>query len=183
MTKQSPYLIRLATTEDAPAIRRLVNQAYQELADMGLNYTATYQDEEITLQRMRKGRCYLLLDGQKVIGTILLYEDDYLKRSKKCAYVGQFGIHPDYKRKKLGSLLMDYVEKIALEEGYASIQLDTAKPATHLVNWYLKRDYRIIADGHWHGKTYESWIFEKPLEINNLEFTESSNITLALTRS
>ncbi len=163
MTSISRFHIRLANDSDVPAVRQLVNQAYKELSDMGLNYTATYQDEKVTQDRMKKGRCFLLLDDERIIGTILLYEEDYLKRSKKCAYVGQFGIHPEYKRKRLGSLLMDHVEKIALEECYESIQLDTAKPATHLVDWYLKREYQIIADDKWDGKTYESWIFEKPL--------------------
>jgi GNAT superfamily N-acetyltransferase len=163
MKSESPYLIRLSTDSDVAAVRLLVNQAYKELADMGLNYTATFQDEEKTRQRMNRGRCFLLLDGERIIGTISIHDEDYLKRSKKCAYVAQFGIHPDYKRKKLGSLLMDHVEKLAVDDGYASIQLDTAKPATHLVAWYLKRGYQIIADYKWAGKTYESWIFEKEL--------------------
>jgi predicted N-acetyltransferase YhbS len=157
------YIIRLATDADVSNIRLLVNEAYKELADLGLNYTATYQNEEVTRERMQKGRCFVLLDGELIIGTILFFDRDYLNRNKKCGYVGQFGIHPNYKRKGLGHLLMDYVESLAVQEGYESLQLDTAKPATHLVNWYLKREYQIIASTKWEGKTYESWIFERSL--------------------
>jgi predicted N-acetyltransferase YhbS len=163
----SPYKIRLANENDVPAVRQLVNAAYKELADRGLNYTATYQDNEETWQRMKKGRCFLLFEQDLIIGTILFWEQDFLKRGKKSAYVGQFGIHPEYKRKGLGTLLMNYVEELAIKEGYESIQLDTAQPATHLVNWYLKRQYQIIADEHWEGKTYQSWIFEKELTTIN----------------
>ncbi|MNY69242.1 hypothetical protein D3C86_2071450 [compost metagenome] len=58
---------------------------------------------------------------------------------------------------------MDHVENIATEEGYESIQLDTAKQAPHLVAWYLKRGYQVIAEHKYDGKTYESLIFEKNL--------------------
>lgn len=36
------YTLRPATLEDAPTLRLLLNAAYKELADLGLNYTATY---------------------------------------------------------------------------------------------------------------------------------------------
>lgn len=163
MTKTGSYQIRLATRQDVSNVRRLVNEAYQELAQLGLNYTATYQDETVTLERMEKGRCFLLIDAGQIIGTIIFYDHDHLQRQKKCAYLGQFGIDPRYKRKGLGTLLMNYVEELAAKEGYESIQLDTAKPATHLVDWYLKRKYQIIAEEQWEGKTYQSWIFEKEL--------------------
>jgi hypothetical protein len=38
---------------------------------------------------------------------------------------------------------MDYCEALALAENFDGIQLDTAKPATHLVNWYQKRGYKL----------------------------------------
>ncbi|MBK9322912.1 MAG: hypothetical protein IPM97_08215 [Bdellovibrionaceae bacterium] len=41
-------------------IRQLVNSAYKELADVGLNYTATYQDEIVTRERISKGKALLL---------------------------------------------------------------------------------------------------------------------------
>ncbi len=45
----SDYKIVLATENEISTIRHLVNAAYQQLAEMGLNYTATFQDEEKTL--------------------------------------------------------------------------------------------------------------------------------------
>ena len=61
MATLNEYKIRLAVETDIPSVRRLVNEAYRELADDGLNYTASYQDEVTTGQRMQKGRCFLLL--------------------------------------------------------------------------------------------------------------------------
>lgn len=154
--------IRLARDEDVPAVRLLVNAAYRELAEMGLNYTATYQDEEITRSRMLKGRTFLLCRDTAIIGTIHLREEP-AESGRRAAYIGQFGILPEHKRAGLGTLLMDHVEKVAAQEGFDCLRLDTAKPALHLVRFYEKRGYRIVDETRFEGKTYESWIFEKPL--------------------
>lgn len=53
---------------------------------------------------------------------------------------------------------------LAASENFEGLQLDTAKPALHLVNWYLKRGYKVVGEIHWDGKTYDSYIFEKDLK-------------------
>lgn len=161
-TAPSNIQIRESRDSDIPAIRRLVNAAYRELADQGLNYTGTFQDEDITRDRISKGRAFLLLRNQEIIGTVLFTVKNYFT-GRKTAYVSQLAVTPALKRSGLGSLLMDFCENLAKKEGFEAIQLDTAKPATHLTSWYKKRDYRIIGEVQWEGKTYESWIFEKDL--------------------
>ncbi len=157
------YSLRWVSLDEAPAIRLIANAAYQELADMGLNYTATFQDETETRRRMSKGRTLLVQDGEhKPIGTILMFESNKIT-GRRSAYFGQFGFLPEYKGRGLGSRVMDFVEDLARREGYECAQLDTAKPAKHLVDMYLKRGYRIIGETHFEGKTYDSWIFEKDL--------------------
>lgn len=158
----SHFNIRFVKDEDIPQIRALVNHAYKELADMGLNYTATYQNEEITRDRISKGRAYVLEKDGRLLGTILLTVENYFT-GRKSAYISQFAVHPKYKKQGLGSILMDHCEDLARQEKFEAIQLDTAKPAEHLVRWYQKRGYKIVGEDHYEGKTYESWIFEKDL--------------------
>ena len=152
--------LRIAHKADVPALRLLVNAAYKELSDMGLNYTATYQDEDTTLERINKGRAFIVSDNQEIIGTILFSAENH-KTGRRTAYVGQFAVDPRYKKMGLGSHLMDYCEKLAEDEGFEGIQLDTAIPATHLVRWYQKRGYEVVDTVHWEGKTYDSYILEK----------------------
>jgi predicted N-acetyltransferase YhbS len=160
--KNRSYRLRPANDSDVSAIRLLVNDAYKELADMGLNYTATFQDETITRNRMAKGRTFVLEQNDRIIGTVLFTVENYLSQ-KKTAYVSQLAVDSKLKKCGLGTLLMEHCEDLARREGFEGIQLDTAKPAKHLVEWYLRRGYAILGDAHWEGKTYESWIFEKPL--------------------
>lgn len=158
--KEQKYILRTATDVDIPSLRRLVNIAYKELSDKGLNYTATYQDEDETRDRISKGRAFVLELNNQLIATILFFTKNHFT-NKNTAYVGQFAVHPDLKKQGLGSLLMNYCEKLALDEGFEGLQLDTAKPAKHLVDWYLKRGYKIVGETHWEGKTYDSYVFEK----------------------
>lgn len=154
--------LRQSQDSDVPSIRILVNQAYRELSEMGLNYTAAYQDEQITRERIAKGRAFVLLLNSEIVGTVLFSSKNYFT-NRKTGYVSQLAISPRLKRSGLGSLLMDCCEHLATIESFEGIQLDTAKPAQHLVDWYLQRGYVIVGETRWEGKTYESWIFEKLL--------------------
>lgn len=172
--EKGAFLIREASDSDVPALRILLNQSYRELADMGLNYTATYQDEKITRERISRGQAFALTLGESLVGTVLLTieaERPVLSEDAKeveraltrIAYISQLAIRPDLKRHGLGSMLMDHCEQLARTSGCNRIRLDTAKPAEHLVRWYRQRGYEIVAEARWEDKTYESWIFEKRL--------------------
>ena len=154
------FILRLVTNDDISALRKLVNEAYKELSDQGLNYTATYQDENETRARIQKGRAFVLEESSKLIATVLLSKLNYFT-GRNTAYISQLAVLPEFKEKGIGSLLMDHCESLACEEKYDGVQLDTAQPATHLVNWYLKRGYKIVGEIQWEGKTYDSYIFEK----------------------
>lgn len=158
------FHLRPVCDADIPAIRLLVNAAYKELADMGLNYTATYQDESVTRDRIHKGKAFALELNNEVVGTILYTIHNYFTH-RRSAYLSQLAIAPQYKRSGLGSLLMSHCEELARSEGFEAVQLDTAKPARHLVNWYVRRGYQIVGETHWEGKTYDSWVFEKKFEL------------------
>lgn len=160
--KNKLYSLRIAEDCDVSVLRKLVNVAYKELSDRGWNYTATYQDDEKTRERIKEGRAFLLIEKDEIIASILFFEKNYFTNTHS-AYVGQFAVLPKLKKQGFGTFLMDYCESLAQLENYDSIQLDTAKPALHLVNWYLRRGYKIVGETHWEGKTYDSYIFEKSL--------------------
>ena len=158
------FQICLAQDSDISLITKLLNSAYKELADMGLNYTASYQNEIKTKERISEGRCFVLKNNEnKIIGTILITIKNHFTNNHT-AYLGQFGILPEYKSSGLGTRLLEFCEGIAMNEGFSGMQLDTAIPAKHLVDWYQRRDYKIIGQLHFDGKTYNSYVFEKIFE-------------------
>ncbi len=157
---QQDYMLRLATDDDVAAIRILVNSAYQELSNMGLNYLAADQDEERTRERMNQGRAFVLLLDEEIVGTILLSVENYFT-NLNTAYIGQFAIRPSFKRQGLGSILMTYCEELACKEGFHGVQLCTATSAEHLVEWYLKLGYKQVGITHFEGRNFDSCVLEK----------------------
>jgi ribosomal protein S18 acetylase RimI-like enzyme len=159
---------------DPANIRRLSKIRFL-LTDLGLNYTATYRDEEVTRERIAGGRCFVLerADGG-IVGTVLFSVKNYFT-GRRSAYVSQLAIHPSLKRSGLGTVMMDLCEDLAGQEGFEAVQLDTAKPAAHLVSWYSGRGYKIVGETRWEGKTYETWIFEKPISDSAADKTFDSD--------
>lgn len=156
----SIYQCRRATQDDVRALRALLNLAYKELADRGWNYSATYQDDVATSQQITDRRVYLFEHEGQLRATVTVHDENWFT-AKRSLYVGRFGVHPSLKRTGFGSKVMQAIEQLALRDGYEAIQLDTAKPAEHLVSWYQRLGYKIVGETHYEGKTYDSWIFEK----------------------
>ena len=109
--------LREAQDNDVPSLRKILNESYKELADKGLNYTATYQDEKITRERMHQGRAFVLEDRGQLIATVLFSKLNYFT-GKNTAYISQLAVLPQFKKMGIGSLLMDYCENLAREERY-----------------------------------------------------------------
>jgi predicted N-acetyltransferase YhbS len=154
--------IRLATREDVPVVRRIVNEAYQRLADMGLNYTGVYQDDAGTWKRMEGRDTYLAEQDGKPVGTVCLRVKP-IPGDGEGLYLNQMAVLPEYQGKGIGSRLMGLAEEEARKRKLDRIRLDTAIPATHLIDYYTKRGYVKVGEVQWEGKTYRSVVMEKRL--------------------
>jgi GNAT superfamily N-acetyltransferase len=163
--------IRLINASDSITdLTHLIRRAYKALADIGFNYTGAYQDEAVTLQRIKESECYVLVEDGVLVGTITLHLRSRYHTGKNIWYArpdvavcGQFAVEPTRQRQGLGSKLMDCVERRAVELGVRELALDTAERAEHLVRFYTKRNYRFIDFIQHEGKTYRSVILSKAL--------------------
>ncbi len=154
--------VRLVRLSDIPALRKLLNSAYKKLADMGLNFNASFQDEELTANGILDGRTFILEIKGKLIGTMKLRNRNVLD-DRPCLYLGCFAVDPEMQGQGLGLYLLKLAEKLAEREGCRSIQLDTAQSAYHLVKFYQDYGFKIMKPTYYEGKTYCSWILEKSL--------------------
>jgi len=142
-----------------PALRALINSAYQVLGDMGLNFTGVTLDDEVTRRRMTRGDVYVLERDGALLGTVTfsVKESD----GTRYGYVNVLAVAPSHQRRGVGSALMGIAEGRAREMGLDRVRLDTAIPARHLTKWYTARGYQPIAEVLWDGKTYRSVMMEK----------------------
>jgi GNAT superfamily N-acetyltransferase len=72
-------------------------------------------------------------------------------------------VRPENQGQGAGSLLITEVERLAREHGAGELALDTAVPATHLIEFYRRRGFRQVETTQWKGKTYASVIMRKAL--------------------
>ena len=146
----------------------LIHRSYRQLADLGFKYWGTHQSSDVTKERIAKGQCYVSFQNNQLVGTIVLNSPENSTKppnyqtNNSCSF-HQFAIDPSYQKQNIGSQMMDFIEHKAIEHGRNEILCDTAEGASHLVNMYLNRGYKIIDKVSWDGTNYTSVIMSKRL--------------------
>jgi predicted N-acetyltransferase YhbS len=156
----------LAATDSISAITRLLHAAYRPLAEAGMRYVTSHQDDERTRIRCAKGDCYVAEMKGEIVGTVTLSTVENTKGTpwhdrSDVASFGQFAVKPELQRFRIGSRLMDTVEARAKDLGVAEIALDTSEHASHLIRYYQSRGYRFIEHTRWSEVNYRSVILSK----------------------
>ena len=164
------YSIRLfdESRDSVEELTELLHRAYKRLADMGLNFIATFQSVEYTRNYFKKGECYILESNNKLLGTVFYYTsmwDDApeIFKMSDSVLIGKFAVEPELQNKGLGSKLMDFVEEHANKNNKKRVVLDTSEKALHLIDYYNKRGYKYVHHWQWPDVNYKSVILSKDL--------------------
>lgn len=164
------YTIRLfdESQDSAEELTDLLHRAYKRLADMGLNFIATFQSVEYTRNYFKKGECYILLSGNKMLGTVFYYTSTWddapeIYKMSDSVLIGKFAVEPELQNQGLGSVLMDFVESLAQKNNKKRVVLDTSEKALHLIEYYKKRGYEYKHHWQWPDVNYKSVILSKEL--------------------
>ena len=164
------YAIRLfdEKTDSVEELTGLLHRAYKRLADMGLNFIATFQSVEYTRNYFKKGECYILESEGKLAGTVFYYTsmwDDApeIYKENDSVLIGKFAVEPELQKLGLGSMLMDFVESHARANNKKRVVLDTSERAFHLIDYYNKRGYEYKHHWQWPDVNYKSVVLSKEL--------------------
>ncbi len=158
----------LKDSDSLVELTELLHSAYAALARDGLNFTATDQDVETTARRISEGECWVARMEEEIVGTIVLafggddFDPPYYLRP--CvAHFGQFGVKPTLQGRSIGSKLLNRIEDRARVLGASHLALDTAEPASSLIEFYRRRSFEFQSFHQWHGKSYRSVVMTKAL--------------------
>jgi len=169
------FIVRPLAPEDSISeLTALLHRAYKQLADMGLRFVATYQDDDTTRKRISHSECYVAVMDGKIVGTIKLEPPESTGGSPwydrpDVAGFGQFGVEPELQGMGIGRTLLAKVEERARELGAAELALDTAEPATHLIELYERWGFRIVETVQWGVTNYRSVVMSKSVPSVEVE--------------
>src|SRR4051794_11570226 len=159
--------IRLLGEEDSISeLTQLLHRAYRPLADAGMRYVASWQDDDITRKRVARGECYLAFAGDRLAGTILFTDAagtdgcPWYDRPDVASF-HQFAVEPELQRFGIGAKLVEVCERRAADTGAGELGVDTSEHATHLIDWYGRLGYRIVGDADWSATNYRSVVLSK----------------------
>lgn len=158
----------LQNTDSLEEMTGLLNRAYKQLADLGLRYTATYQDAEITAKRVKDAFCLVGIRDERMLATIAYYSPEktngaFWYDQTGVAKFGQFAVEPALQKSGIGNYLIQLIEQKAWADGAQELALDTAEEAVHLISYYQKRGYRLAGEVDWNSTNYRSVILSKKL--------------------
>lgn len=154
--------------DDLQAITLLLHRAYKPLADAGMRFVATYQDEGTTRQRFADGTGFVAIAHNQVIATITVYDTLHdcpcsWYNLKGVWHFGQLAVEPDCQGIGVGQLLLDFAEHYVRLRGARELALDTAETASNLIDYYKSRGYRQTGHVQWDVTNYRSVIMSKEL--------------------
>lgn len=157
--------------EDAEALTRLLNEAYSELQEGGLNFTAATQDVGTTRRRVEGAACWVVEDDGELVATMTLVISLHeglraltaAAREPGRAWIEQVAVAKSLRGRNVARQLFDVASAWAIDNGITSIGLDTAVPATHLAAMYSRWGFEPVDTIHFEGKTYDSVVLVKQL--------------------
>ncbi len=170
----------LNSSDSLGELTQLLHRAYAPLAQRGLRYVATHQDEETTRRRITGGNCLVAILHDRLVGTVTFKRRqapglcDWYERMD-VAYCEQLGVEPHLQGRGVGNLLMDLVEERAWRTGATEIALDTSEHAHDLIGWYLRREYRVVEQVNWDVTNYLSVVLSKKLSLPPVAIREAGD--------
>jgi GNAT superfamily N-acetyltransferase len=159
---------RLKPSDSTLELTWLIRRAYRRLANLGLRFLGTHQGEEVTRRRVSKGECWVGALRGRLLATATLFIN---RPSRGCltysfpgvAWFGQFAVEPELQGSGIGTALLERIEARAKERGAREIACDTAEPARHLVDWYVRLGFRPVESVRYSDVNYRSVILSKAL--------------------
>ncbi|WIE80210.1 GNAT family N-acetyltransferase [Curtobacterium sp. MCSS17_016] len=158
-------------SEDAGEVTTLLNRAYRELQEAGLNFTAATQDIATTRRRVAEGVCWVVEHQGRVSATMTMSvppPDDIRSLSEHAqqsdtGWLCQVAVGPELRGRAVAKTLFDAACAWAISHGITRIGLDTAASAEHLIAMYTRWGFAHVDDIHFPGKNYDSAVMTRDL--------------------
>ncbi|CAN1508563.1 WecD Histone acetyltransferase HPA2 and related acetyltransferases [Flavobacteriaceae bacterium] len=131
--------IRTLQKEEIEVFKKMNLQFYKEI---DFDYNVDEYDE-IVSDFLTNGEIIVAVVYNEIIGFVTYVVTNAIYAKGKLGVVNELYIVPDFRSKKIGQKLIDYVGTIAEKEGWKRIELDTPRPdvSEKALNFYLNEGF------------------------------------------
>ncbi|WP_238593329.1 GNAT family N-acetyltransferase [Natronobacterium lacisalsi] len=148
--------IRRATVADSERLAEVYRSAYQENRRLGFPAKAGSVTSDTVSNWIRNDRLYVASVRTEIVGGVRLEETDP-DRVK----LSRLGVHADWKGSGVGSRLLDHVETLARDQGFATVWLTTPGEHPYLPELYRRRGYEKTGEYPLDYRDYDEIVMEK----------------------
>ena len=151
-------------------IHQVLRRAHQVNKGSGFSMaTADLSGEQIRQRIGSDGKCWVALDGDKVVGTLsirMLKRNTWYAKGKVPDYM-LAGVLPDYQGMHINSMLAETAFKYCREMGYPLMELDTAEQNQHAVEVYRHQGFHLVGykatkNADHYSVVMAKWLREQP---------------------
>jgi len=131
------FTIRVAGSEEAEQIARIVNAAFEVERPYRLDGDRT--SVENIRQLMRDGRTFFVAEENgRTIGAV------FVRITGITGYFGMLSVDPALQRSGIGRALREHAERFCKQHGCSEMTLTTGDFRTELVPYYTRAGYKIV---------------------------------------
>lgn len=139
---RTSIIVRPIEFTDVPILHEVIQAAYAEY-DGRLTPPSGAHNEtvESLTAKLKRGAGAIAWDGDQAAGSVLF------EPRENALYLGRLAVPPPYRRRGIGALLVDYVEKQALAHGFSQITLGVRLQLPENTAFYTKLGYHVVSYG------------------------------------
>lgn len=146
--KESIRIIEKPDEMSFDVIRELITEAHSVHYGKGYKMNTSQLSSSEILDRIgHKGKCWVALDGDKVVGTLslrLVYRDKWYAKGEIPDYI-LASVIPEYTGKHIITRLSEKAFEYAISSGYSVMELDTAEMNYHAIDVYKHLGFHLVS--------------------------------------
>jgi GNAT superfamily N-acetyltransferase len=155
MTADNPHLFfRLATTEDAAPLERLINAAFRNDPTDEVFLSPDHASVDVVNISMvqssieRPDWAVLVATiGDPLIPSSLVAHCIVRKKGNGRAWLGLLAVAPSHQNRRIGSQLVTFAERYARQEwGSRRMEFNVVNTRAGLISWYTQRGYQLTGE-------------------------------------
>ena len=144
-------MIRAGEISDIDAVLNITKSCAIHLTQSDIfQWNEHYPDRSSFINDAENQQLYVYVINGKVVACISLcvhMDEVYLPvkwktKNDNNLYIHRLAVHPDFQKKGIGKILMDFAQKYAKEKKFASVRLDTFSVNKRNLKFYESRGYQ-----------------------------------------